>query len=241
MLVKTALSAVMLNRYPYNNGHVMIVPIQHVSSLLSLDQPTLLELVLWTQISESILGKTYRPQGFNVGINIGAAAGAGLESHLHIHVLPRWSGDTNFMTTVADTRVIPETHESTWHRLGSVPGRRRTGFLMPRYKILMMIALATAGAAFLIGLTYIIPMFLLRSAENKTITTDSDIVSTPIIPDRTNSPEDEAGPMIVIQPFQRTVTSEGKRELELKPLERLLIRKGVFSTWKKSMRLCFGE
>lgn len=87
---------------------------------------------------------------------------------------------------------------------------------MPRYKILMTIALATAGAAFLIGLTYIIPMFLLRSAENKTITTDSDIVSTPIIPDRTNSPEDEAGPMIVIQPFQRTVTSEGKRELEIK-------------------------
>ncbi|MGB3975055.1 MAG: HIT domain-containing protein [bacterium] len=120
VLVKTALSAVMLNRYPYNNGHVMIVPIQHVSSLLSLDQPTLLELVLWTQISESILGKTYRPQGFNVGINIGAAAGAGLESHLHIHVLPRWSGDTNFMTTVADTRVIPETHESTWHRLADL-------------------------------------------------------------------------------------------------------------------------
>ena len=117
VLVKTVRSAVMLNRYPYNNGHIMIVPIQHVSSLLSLDQPTLLELAVWTQISESILEKTYRPQGFNVGMNIGMASGAGLASHLHIHVLPRWSGDTNFMTTVADTRVIPETLESTWTRL----------------------------------------------------------------------------------------------------------------------------
>jgi ATP adenylyltransferase len=117
VLVKTAYSAVMLNRYPYNNGHLMIVPVQHVSTLKSLDNTVLLELIAWTRISESILGNVYHPQGFNVGMNLGSAAGAGLESHLHIHILPRWSGDTNFMTTVGDIRVIPETLESTWTRL----------------------------------------------------------------------------------------------------------------------------
>lgn len=117
ILVKTSHSAVMLNRYPYNNGHVMIVPVQHVSSLQSLDNTVLLELIAWMRVSESILGNIYHPQGFNIGVNLGSAAGAGLESHLHMHVLPRWSGDTNFITTVGDIRVIPETLESTWERL----------------------------------------------------------------------------------------------------------------------------
>jgi len=117
ILVKTDNTAVMLNRFPYNNGHLMIVPRQHVSTLQELDQGILNEMIMWVKAAEGILKESYSPNGFNVGINIGSAAGAGLESHIHIHILPRWSGDTNFMTTVADVRVVPEEHHTTWNRL----------------------------------------------------------------------------------------------------------------------------
>lgn len=125
VLVKTTRSAVMLNRYPYNNGHLMIVPIAHVSALNDLPAAVIHELMDWTAIAERILTESYAPQGFNVGMNIGAAAGAGLATHLHIHILPRWSGDTNFMTTVGDVRVVPELLGDTWHRLA--PGFQATG------------------------------------------------------------------------------------------------------------------
>jgi ATP adenylyltransferase len=120
VLVKTSQCAVMLNRYPYNNGHLMIVPVKHVSRLGMLDNDVLTAIMLWTKETETILQKAYNPDGFNVGINLGAAAGAGLQQHLHVHILPRWSGDTNFMTTVGDTRIIPETPDSAWHRLSAL-------------------------------------------------------------------------------------------------------------------------
>lgn len=117
VLVKSTRSAVMLNRYPYNNGHIMIVPLQHVSRLQMLKPEVLTEMTGWMRVAESILEKTYRCDGFNMGMNIGSAAGAGLDSHLHIHLVPRWSGDTNFMSTTADVRIIPEELTATWNRL----------------------------------------------------------------------------------------------------------------------------
>ena len=116
-LINTGTVGVMLNRYPYNNGHLMIVPAMHVSTMQEIPDEVLSEMMYWVKVSEKILGSFYSPQGFNVGINIGAASGAGLDSHIHIHILPRWSGDTNFMTTVADVRVVPEELSSTWKKL----------------------------------------------------------------------------------------------------------------------------
>lgn len=109
--------AVMLNRYPYVNGHVMIVPMAHVSSFTQLSIPDLNELALWIQLTERVLKTAYSPDGFNVGVNLGEAAGAGLKDHLHVHVIPRWSGDTNFMTTCGDIRVIPQALDQTQQKL----------------------------------------------------------------------------------------------------------------------------
>lgn len=106
-----------LNRFPYNSGHIMIVPNLHCGSLASLDEPTAGEVMMLAQQSERALGKTYSPDGINLGINLGESAGAGVAGHLHMHVLPRWAGDANFMTVVAETRVLPETLDQTWERL----------------------------------------------------------------------------------------------------------------------------
>ncbi len=111
------LAYVILNLYPYNNGHLMVVPHRHVGSLSALSSEELMEIGVLTQRSEMALTEAYSPQGINVGINLGKAAGAGVLGHLHVHVVPRWSGDTNFMTVVGEARVLPESLESSAQRL----------------------------------------------------------------------------------------------------------------------------
>lgn len=111
------LNFVILNRYPYTCGHLMIAPYRHVSRLNSLDEATTAEMMQLARFAEAALERTYQPHGLNVGLNLGEAAGAGIEQHLHLHALPRWKGDANFMTTVADTRVVPETLDQTYRKL----------------------------------------------------------------------------------------------------------------------------
>jgi ATP adenylyltransferase len=99
---------VILNKFPYNNGHLMIVPNRHLGRLADLDTSELAEFASLTQASERVLTEVYDPHGFNLGLNLGKSAGAGVLDHLHMHVVPRWNGDTNFMSVVGDTRVLPE-------------------------------------------------------------------------------------------------------------------------------------
>jgi ATP adenylyltransferase len=107
-------SLVMMNRYPYNNGHLLIAPLKHASDLESLSDGELMELMHNVHESISILKRVMKPEGFNVGLNIGRVAGAGVEDHLHFHVVPRWTGDTNMMTVLGDVRVIPEHIKQTY-------------------------------------------------------------------------------------------------------------------------------
>jgi ATP adenylyltransferase len=108
---------VLLNIYPYNNGHLMIAPYEHVATLGEVDPETARELMDLTRHAEQVLRRIYHPGGINIGMNIGDCAGAGVADHIHMHVLPRWTGDAGFMTTVGETRVIPEDLESTWRRI----------------------------------------------------------------------------------------------------------------------------
>ena len=108
---------VILNRYPYTSGHLMIVPFQHVSSLELLDLETRIEIMELMTKSIIVLREEYHPEGFNIGINIGEVSGAGVAEHVHIHIVPRWGGDTNFMSTLAGTRVLPETLDDTFGRI----------------------------------------------------------------------------------------------------------------------------
>jgi ATP adenylyltransferase len=108
---------VVLNIFPYTSGHVMIIPYQHVDSLEKLPPEAAREIMALAQMLEGMLRRLYKPDGINLGMNIGKAAGAGVAGHIHMHVLPRWVADANFMTTVAETRVLPETLDQTWQRL----------------------------------------------------------------------------------------------------------------------------
>ena len=108
---------VILNRYPYNNGHIMVAPYKHTGKISDLDDDELMEMMQLLKLSIEVLEKEYRPDGFNVGLNLGRAAGAGLEDHLHFHVVPRWIGDTNFMPVISDTKVIPESLHESWKRI----------------------------------------------------------------------------------------------------------------------------
>jgi ATP adenylyltransferase len=105
---------VMLNAFPYTNGHLMIAPYEHTAELETLDEQTSVELMTLTQRSLRALGRAYGPDGYNLGINLGTVAGAGVADHVHLHVVPRWAGDTNFMTVIADTRVLPQSLEDSY-------------------------------------------------------------------------------------------------------------------------------
>ena len=117
IIYRGRLCYVVLNRFPYTNGHLMVVPYAHLATLEHLDAETLAELMALTQLSLRVLREAYDPQGFNVGMNIGAVAGAGVAGHVHLHIVPRWGGDTNYMTTTGHTRVIPEWMDQTHERL----------------------------------------------------------------------------------------------------------------------------
>jgi ATP adenylyltransferase len=106
-----------LNAYPYTSGHVMIVPYVHEADFGVLAAGTAEEMMALAQRTERSLERAYSPDGVNIGLNLGKAAGAGVADHLHMHVLPRWFGDTNFMTVISETRVLPEVLEQSWQRL----------------------------------------------------------------------------------------------------------------------------
>ena len=113
---------VILNRYPYTSGHVMVVPYAHQATLTACEPETLSEMMVLAQRIEHALQDLYHPDGCNLGMNIGRAAGAGVTGHIHLHVLPRWMGDTNFMTTVGETRVQPEELATTYQRMRAALG-----------------------------------------------------------------------------------------------------------------------
>ena len=117
ILYRAPRTYVILNRYPYNTGHLMVVPYDHVDRLEALPDEVLLELLQNTRRCLAALRQAFSPEGFNVGFNLGKVAGAGIEEHLHIHIVPRWSGDTNFMPVLAETKVIPQDLATTYEVL----------------------------------------------------------------------------------------------------------------------------
>jgi len=124
VLARTPRVLVMLNLYPYNVGHVMVAPTRHRGSLAQLTAEEAVELTEWLGKVERALERAYRPHGFNLGMNLGRTAGAGVLGHLHWHVVPRWNGDTNFMPVIAGTKVLPESLDRTYRRLEAALGGR---------------------------------------------------------------------------------------------------------------------
>jgi ATP adenylyltransferase len=112
-----SMSMVVMNKFPYNNGHLLVAPIRHVSDFGGLSNEENLDLILMVRNSIEIIKKTMKPDGFNVGLNLGKVAGAGVEAHMHYHIVPRWSGDTNFMAVTEEVRVIPEHLRNTYNKL----------------------------------------------------------------------------------------------------------------------------
>jgi ATP adenylyltransferase len=119
VVLRAERSFVLLNRYPYSTGHLMIAPYAHVATLEEAETTTLEEIMRLAQRCEKALRAIYHPGGLNFGFNIGKCAGAGIAGHIHLHGLPRWAGDTSFITTVAETRVLPEDLETTYHKLSA--------------------------------------------------------------------------------------------------------------------------
>ena len=117
IVLRGAKNYIILNRYPYTTGHAMIVPYAHTADFSGLERETAAEMMLLAQRVQAVLEDVYHPDGFNMGMNLGHSAGAGIADHLHMHLLPRWTGDTNFMTTVGETRVEPEELSTTYSRL----------------------------------------------------------------------------------------------------------------------------
>jgi ATP adenylyltransferase len=122
VVLRARFSFVILNRYPYTTGHLMIAPFQHAARLQEIAEEIAVEMMQLARRAEGVLQQAYKPDGFNVGLNLGEAAGAGIEQHLHLHALPRWKGDANFMTSIGDTRIMPELLEETYRKV-------RDGFL----------------------------------------------------------------------------------------------------------------
>jgi ATP adenylyltransferase len=108
---------VILNIYPYGTGHLLIVPYEHITNLDRADKQTTDEMMDLMKSSQAALSEIYKPEGLNLGMNLGKAAGAGVEDHFHMHILPRWTGDVNFMTAIGQTRTIPESLETTYNKL----------------------------------------------------------------------------------------------------------------------------
>ena len=108
---------VILNKFPYNNGHLLVMPIRHISRPDMLTEEERIEIMNLIVKAQAVLYEVYHPHGVNIGANIGEAAGAGIAQHMHFHILPRWNADANFMTTVANTRVIPESLDETWEKI----------------------------------------------------------------------------------------------------------------------------
>jgi len=119
ILARSDYSLVMLNRYPYTGGHLMVAPLRHAAGIGALSDSELLDLMHLLRKAQALLQQVANPDGFNIGINLGRAAGAGEEEHLHIHIVPRWNGDSNFMTVVGDVRVIPDGLTEAYERLSA--------------------------------------------------------------------------------------------------------------------------
>ncbi len=117
VLRRGRLCGVVMNRYPYNNGHLMIAPYRHVADVADLTREERAEMMDWLAIAVGCLREAMRPEGFNSGINLGAVAGAGLKDHVHMHLVPRWGGDTNFMAVVGEVKVIPQMLDDLWVQL----------------------------------------------------------------------------------------------------------------------------
>jgi ATP adenylyltransferase len=120
VLWRTGLSIVMLNRYPYNNGHLLLAPVRHISDFNEASEKELLELTKLIRESQKVLSLAIKPHGFNVGMNFGRCAGAGLPDHLHIHIVPRWDGDTSFMSVCSDTKVISQSLNELFGQLKQI-------------------------------------------------------------------------------------------------------------------------
>ena len=125
ILVRGRATFVILNLYPYNSGHLMVVPARHVATLAATTVDEQAELMRFTRLAEMALTEVYQPHGLNIGVNLGRPAGAGILDHLHVHLVPRWNGDTNFMSVIGETRVLPETLADTAKRLRPVFERLR--------------------------------------------------------------------------------------------------------------------
>lgn len=108
---------VIMNKYPYNNGHLMAIPFRHTASFDELTKEELADLMRLTQYCTQVLGQAYSPDGFNIGMNLGASGGAGIEEHLHFHIVPRWQGDTNFMPILAEAKSLPQHLDSSFQQL----------------------------------------------------------------------------------------------------------------------------
>jgi ATP adenylyltransferase len=122
VLLRAEHNFVLLNLFPYTTGHLMIAPYAHVATLESTDPAVLAEMMSLARRMETALRSVYRPEGLNLGLNIGRSAGAGVADHIHLHMLPRWMGDVNFMTAIGETRVLPEDLETTYERLKQILG-----------------------------------------------------------------------------------------------------------------------